>query len=220
MRGGTYRMIAADPAVLATRDPETTLNYQQLLAVCGTATNAFLNLARSNELSARRLLLLTPERTAKHVVAEVLIDGRWVIADPAYRVLWRDANGRLLTREDLRDPAVFAEATRAVPKYPKEYTFERFAHVRFARVPVLGFALRSIFDKALPGWEERFDWTLLLERESFFALCVCGLVFLWFLLLRISLGWYADRRLKIPRFRLRSRVIRAGSTFFHAPEIK
>jgi len=213
-------MVAANPAVLDTRDPETTLNYQQLLAVCGTATNAFLNLARSNQLSARRLLLLTPEHTAKHVVAEVLIDGRWVIADPAYRILWRDANGRLLTREDLRDPVVFAEATRAVPNYPKEYTFDRFAHVRLARLPILGFVLRSLFDKVLPGWEERFDWTLLLERESFFALCVSAFIFLIFLLLRISLGWYADRRWKIPRFQLRARFIRAGSSFFHAPEIK
>jgi len=213
-------MVAANPAALDTRDPETTLNYRQLLAVCGTATNAFLNLARSNELSARRLLLLTPQNVAKHVVAEVLIDGRWVIADPAYRVLWRDANGRLLTREDLRNPAVFAEATRAIPKYPQEYTFERVAHVRMARVPILGSALRAMLDKALPNWEERFDWTQLLERESFFALCLSLVFFVGFLLARLSLGWYADRRLHIPRFRLRARVLRAGSTFFHAPEIK
>ena len=36
---------------------------------------------------------MAEDRTAKHVVAEVLIDGRWVIADPAYRVLLRDAKG-------------------------------------------------------------------------------------------------------------------------------
>ena len=220
MRGASSRMVAANPAALDTRNPETTLNYQQLLAVCGTATNAFLNLARSNGVSARRLLLLSPERVTKHVVAEVLVDGRWVIADPAYRVLWRDANGRLLTREDLRNAAVFADATRAVPNYPKEYTYERFAHVRLARLPVVGVRLRGLLDKALPGWEERLDWTLLLERESFLALCVSGLLFVFFLVLRILLGWYADQRLKLPRFRLRSRVIQAGSTFFHAPEIK
>src|SRR5260221_727728 len=155
MRRGPPRLVVSDPSALPGRHPETTLNYQQLLSVCGTATNAFLNLARSNGLSARRLLLLTPDGKAKHVVAEVLIDGRWVVADPAYRILLRDANGRLLTREDLRNPAVLAEATRAVPNYPKDYTYEKFAHVRLTRLPMQGFHLRWILDKVLPGWEER-----------------------------------------------------------------
>jgi Transglutaminase-like superfamily len=219
MRRGP-RMLAANPSVLDGRDPEATLNYQQLLSVCGTATNAFLNLARGNGLRARRLLLLTPEDEAKHVVAEVLIDGRWVIADPAYRVLLRDAQGRLLTRQDLRDPAVFAEATRFVPHYPKEYTYEKFAHVRLARLPMEGFHLRWILDKAFPGWEEALDWSLLLERESFFVFCASAIAFFVFLLLRVLLGWYADHRLKIVRFRLRSQFMRAGLTFFHVPEIE
>jgi Transglutaminase-like superfamily len=220
MRRGPPRLVASDPSALPGRDPETTLNYRQLLSVCGTATNAFLNLARSNGLSARRLLLLSPDREAKHVVAEVLIDGRWVVADPAYRILLRDAKGRLLTREELRNPAVFVEATSVVPNYPKEYTYEEIAHVRLTRLPMHGFHLHWVLDKALPGWEERLDWTLLLERESFFALCASTFAFLVFLLIRVFLGWYADHRLKIPRFRLRSQVMRAGATFFRAPEIK
>jgi hypothetical protein len=220
MRRGPPRLVVSNPSALPGRDPETTLNYQQLLSVCGTATNAFLNLARSNGLSARRLLLLTPDGRAKHVVAEVLIDGRWVVADPAYRILLRDANGRLLTREDLRNPAALAEATSAVPNYPKDYTYEKFAHVRLTRLPMQGFHLRWILDKVLPGWEERLDWTLLLERESFFALCASAFAFFVFVLARILLGWYADHRLKIPRFRLRSQFLRAGTTFFRVPEIK
>jgi hypothetical protein len=220
MRRGPPRAVAANVSVLDGRDPETTLNYQQLLSVCGTATNAFLNLARSNGLSVRRLLLLTPEYEAKHVVAEILIDGRWVIADPAYRILLRDAKGRLLTRQDLRDPALFAEATSVVPNYPKEYTYESFAHVRLGRLPMQGLHLRWILAKIFPGWEEALDWSLLLERESFFALCMSAFAFSVFVLFRILLGWYADHRLKIPRFRLRSQFLRAGSTFFQAPEIK
>jgi hypothetical protein len=220
MRKGPPRMVALDPSTLPGRDPETTLNYQQLLSVCGTATNAFLNLARSNGLSVRRLLLLTPEGKAKHVVAEVLIGGRWVIADPAYRILMRDAKGRLLTRQELRDPKVFAEATSAVPNYPQEYTYGSFAHVRLSRLPLEGLHLRSFLDKIVPGWEERVDWTLLLERESFFALCVFAFASFIFLLLRLLLGWYADHQLKIPRFRFRSQFMRAGMAFFSAPEIK
>jgi len=220
MRKGPPRTIAADPSALPGRDPEVTLNYRQLLSVCGTATNAFLNLARSNGLSVRRLLLMTPDSKAKHVVAEILIDGRWVVADPAYRILLRDAQGRLLTREELRNPAVLAEATRTVPNYPKEYTYEKFAHVRLARLPMQGFHLRWVLDKIAPGWEESVDWTLLLERESFFALCASALAFLVLLLVRFLLGWFADHRLMISRFQLRSQFIRAGTTFFRAPEIK
>ena len=220
MRKGPPRAVAADPSALPGRDPEATLNYRQLLSVCGTATNAFLNLARSNGLSARRLLLMTPDNKAKHVVAEILIDGRWVVADPAYRILLHDANGHLLTREELRNPAVLAEATRTVPNYPKEYTYEKFAHVRLARLPMQGFHLRWVLDKIAPGWEESVDWTLLLERESFFALFASALAFLVLLLVRFLLGWFADHRLMISRFQLRSQFIRAGTTFFRAPEIK
>jgi hypothetical protein len=220
MRRGPPRLVASDPSALSARNPETTLNYQQLLSVCGTATNAFLNLARSNGLSARRLLLLNTDGKAKHVVAEVLINGRWVIADPAYRILLRDGGGRLLTREELRDPAVFAEATSVVPNYPREYTYEEVGHVRLARLPMQGFHLRWILDKVLPGWEERLDWTVLLERESFFALCASAFAFFVFVLARIFLGRYADHRLKIPRFQLRLQFMRAGTTFFRAPEIK
>jgi hypothetical protein len=220
MRGAKSRAVAVDPGALSNRDPETTLNYRQLLAVCGTATNAFLNLARSNGLRVRRLLLLTPQHEAKHVVAEVLIDGRWVIADPAYRMLMRDARGRLLTRYDLRNPEIFAEATRGVPNYPKEYTYESFAHVRLSRLPIVGLQLGSILNKTIPDWEERVDWSLLLERESFFACCVSAAACFFFLLLRLSLGWFADHRLKTPRFRFREQFLRAGITFFSAPEIK
>jgi hypothetical protein len=58
------------------RDPVDTLNYASLLKVCGTATNAFINLADSGGLSARRLLLLDSRGPTVHVVAEVHVDGR------------------------------------------------------------------------------------------------------------------------------------------------
>src|SRR5437879_9088610 len=106
MRAGPSRAIATDPDALSKRDPETTLTYNQLLNVCGTATNAFLNLARSSDLRVRRLLLLTPNRRTKHVVAEVLIDEGWIIVDPTFRLIIQDARGRYVRRSELRNPAV------------------------------------------------------------------------------------------------------------------
>lgn len=220
MREGPPRSEDSSPTGLAMRDPEKTLNYEQLLSVCGTATNAFLNLARSSDLQARRLLLLTPDRNTKHVVAEVQLNGRWIVVDPTYRVILRNAAGEMVTRSELRNPQTFAEVIGQVPGYPKEYNYENFAHVRVARLPLQGLQLRPILDAIFPGWDEKLDWSLLLERESFFALTLAAWVTLFFCILRQLLARYADRRLKLPRFRLRSHLTRAGSAFFTTPEIK
>ena len=220
MRVEPSRAEATNPDELAKRDPVTTLTYRQLLNVCGTATNAFLNLARSSDLRVRRLLLLSPNRQTKHVVAEVLINERWVIVDPTYRVIMKDAQGHFMTRKDLQNPAIFAQVTGAIPNYPQEYTYEQFAHIRLARLPLEGLHLRRLLDSINPGWDETLDWSLLLERESFFYLVASVMATLFFLLLRAVLAWYADSRLRIPRFHLREHAVRAGTAFFSAPEIK
>jgi hypothetical protein len=220
MLNGPPRLETVHPAQLSARDPSDTLNYRQLLQVCGSATNAFLNLARSSGLPARRLLLLTPERSTKHVVAEVNIDGRWVIADPTYRVFLKDAQGNLLTRKDLQNPVIFEQARSVLPQYPAEYTFEHFAHVRVSAFPLYGATVRSALDRLVPAWDEYLEWSLLLERRSFayFSVSLCSLLCL--LVLRLMLAWWADHRLRVPRFRLRANLSRATAAFFTTPEIK
>jgi len=220
MREGPPRSADPTPGGLAIRDPETTLNYQQLLGVCGTATNAFLNLARTSDLQVRRLLLLSADRTAKHVVAEVLINGRWIVVDPTYRTVMRNAKGEMLTRKELQDPQVFAEASAKIPGYPAAYNYDKFAHVRVARLPLDGLRLRGFLDRVLPLWDEQVDWSLLLERESFFVLTAAMFASFVLLLLRLLLAWYADQRLKISRFHLRLHLARAGAALFTTPEIK
>jgi hypothetical protein len=221
MRAQSFRGIAENPATLAKRDPETTLNYAQLLKVCGTATNAFLNLARASDLQVRRLLLLGPDDTAKHVVAEVLINQRWVVVDPTFRVIMKDAQGRFLTRTELQDAATFEQAVSAVPGYPREYDDYRHAvHVRWSRLPLEKLHLRKPISAIFPGWEEKLDWSLLLERESYFYLVLSAVASLFFLLFRQVLAWYADSMLRIPRFHFREHIIRASAAFFSTPEIK
>ena len=220
MRAEQSRGVAEDPEKLAARDPQMTLNYVQLLRVCGTATNAFLNLARASDLQVRRLLLLSPDRNTKHVVAEVMIDHRWVIVDPTYRVIMKDSQGRLLTRKDLQNAAIFEQAASGIPDYPREYNYDHFAHVRLARLPLEGLHLRKALDAIYPGWDEAFDWSLLLERVSFLYLVLAGMATFFFLVLREVLAWYADSQLRIPRFHLREHMIRAGVALFSTPEIK
>lgn len=220
MQNGPPRLEAQHLKELSTRDPQDTLNYKQLLQICGSATNAFLNLTRSAGIESRRLLLLAPDMTAKHVVAELNLDGHWVIVDPTYRTFLKDAHGNLLTRKDLQNPEIFHQATASIPGYLPEYNYQRFAHVRLGALPFRGENIRHLFDRVMPGWDEYVDWGLLLERRSFMYLffSVCSLILL--MLLRVFLGSLADHRLKVPRFHLRTNLSRATAAFFTTPEIK
>jgi hypothetical protein len=164
--------------------------------------------------------LLNPDHTAKHVVTEVHLNGRWVIVDATYRAMMKDAQGRLLTRADLEDPRLFQEAAARIPGYIQAYSYERVAHVRMGALPVLGPILRRALDTVLPGWDESLEWSLLLERRSFAYFFVSVWALIFFLLLRILLAWLADHRLRIPRLRLRTSLTRATATFFSTPGIK
>lgn len=212
MSEGPARQQADPDLSLPDRDPTDTLNYTSLLQVCGSATNAFINLADSAGLAARRLLLLDSRRIAKHVVAEVLIDGRWIVVDPAFRTVLRGRDGGLLTREQLSDPVVFSAATRDIQGYDPIYTYERTAHVRISRFHFAGLPLRGILDHLLPGWEDSTAISLLMERESL-ATMVAALIVVFLLgLLRVGLRWYGERHLGVRSVRVRQQIRRA----FHA----
>jgi Transglutaminase-like superfamily len=199
------------------RDPTDTLNYDALLRVCGTATNAFINLANSGGLPVRRLLLLDSHQSTKHVVAEVLVDGRWIVVDPAYRMVFRDANGQTVTREELLSLATFSVVTQRIPHYPAEYTFDNTVHLRLAGISYLGKPIRIVMNHILPGWEDSALMTLLVERESFAAVVASILFLIFTILLRIMIRWYGERRLRIQPIRFRERMGRAASAFLTPP---
>ena len=169
MLDGPPRFESARPALLSARDPEDTLNHRELLEVCGSATNAFPNPSRSAGVPARRLLLLAPDRTTRHVVAKLNLGARWVGADATYRTFLKDETGNLLTKQDLQDPQILREATGSRPNYSAEYTYQRTALVRLAALPFRAGGLRTLLDHVAPRWEESLDWTLLPERRSFAA---------------------------------------------------
>ena len=207
---GPARRVAIDPAALSQRNPDDTLNFQQLLQVCGTATNAFVNLAESAGLRSRRLLLLDQNRRSKHVVAEILVGDRWIVVDPAYHTVFRKLDGQLVTQSDLRNPQTFREVTQVIPNYPQEYTYESTAHVRVSRIPIVGRYMRRILNFIWPSWEESINWNLLLERDSFAMLTVSLVVFCFVVAARFLFGWYCSRRLGIPRLRWRDRIVRVS----------
>jgi hypothetical protein len=195
------------------RNPTDTLNYASLLAVCGSATNAFINLADSTGLPARRLLLLDSRRMTTHVVAEVLIDGRWIVVDPVFHTVLRGANGQLLTREELVDPVVRAAATKGIRGYSPEYTFDRTTHVRLARIRFVGLPLLRVLDWLLPGWGDSTVVSLLLERKSLAMMALTITFAAFFALLRIVLRWYGEMRLGYRAIRIREQFWQACRAF-------
>lgn len=180
------------------RDPAAILRGKPYLDECGTATNAFVNLAAAAGVEARRMLLIGDHGGAKHVAAEVNLDGRWVVADPLFRSILRDAAGRPLTRQELLDPEVFRQAIAAVPGYDPHYTFDRTVHVRIERIPAVGGVLRGALDRIAPGWEVWGNWSLILDRSSAFWTAATLALLVFALLARLILVRRLRRRAALP----------------------
>lgn len=213
MRSGPARQDGTVAGEFLLRNPEETLNYRALLQVCGSAANAFINLASSSGLQVRRLLLLNARGSTTHVDTQVLLNGRWVIVDPAFRIMMRGPDGALLTAEQLKDPQVFRIATSGLQNYLPEYSFEHTAHIHFGRIPFLGPLFGKIATTIYPQADASPLITLLVERESLTACVGAAVLFLFFCVVRLLLGWFAYPRLGIKRVRLRDRL-RTGSLAF------
>lgn len=209
MAHGPARQQGSPSTLAPNRDPTDTLNYIALLRVCGSATNAFINLADSAGVPARRLLLLDSHRMAKHVVAEALVDGRWIVVDPAFRTFFRGSDGRLLTRQELADSATLLAATRSIPNYNPNYTYEKTAHIRVRRLGAVGVALGKLLDLVVPNWEGSAAVSLLLERKSLATMVTAVLSTLLLILFRTALSLWGKKWLRIYRMPVRARMSQA-----------
>lgn len=218
MAQGPSRMGGGPPPDAPVRDPIETLNYASLLWVCGSTTNAFINLADSVGLSARRLLLLDSRGGTKHVVSEVRLSGRWIIVDPSFRMIPRGPQGAFLTRRELANPAVFSAVLRPVAGYDPSYTYDRTAHVRILRLPVAGNFLRKALPRVLPGWQDSAMLSLILERRSLATLVLAAAAVLILSLVRGGLRWYGRARFGIRTLSVRARIYQAWAAFFRASD--
>lgn len=211
MAHGPARRPSSPGGLMPERDPTDTLNYYALLKVCGTATNAFINLLNTGNMEVRRLLLLDSHQLTEHVVAEVLVNGRWIVVDPAYRVVMRTPDGKALSAKELRDPVILAEATQGISRYDPAYTFNNTTHIRTARLYFIGTSLQRILDHLAPGWDALPVMTLFVERESFAAMVSAALLVIFLILLRIAVRWYGERLLGIRSTRIRRQLRQVGA---------
>jgi hypothetical protein len=167
-----------DTSSLDPREPLDTLNNSKFLEVCGTAVNGFINLARAVGLRARPLILVGWDYGATHVVVEVRLGDRWIVVDPAFRRIMRDASGRMLTKGDLRDPRLLAQATVGLKNFLPIYSYERTTLVHLEVIPYLGSYLRKGLNNFYPEWGDRVgavSW--LFGRRSSIRLFASSLLF-------------------------------------------
>jgi hypothetical protein len=184
----------SDPAslessgLLINRDPVYIVKDMRLLKICGSASNAFMNLADAAGLKVRRLLLLDSSGGTMHVVVEVQWGGRWVVVTPQQGFILKDQAGRALTKDELRDPAVFQDAISRIPGYSPRYTFAHTAHIRLERIPYLGGFLRRQLDRSAPGWEEKINWAYFPENPPFWFLFASVVLLLLGLMVNIMVS--------------------------------
>lgn len=208
-RHGPPRLEALGAGMDGTRDTVVIVRDVHLLKICGSATNAFINLADAAGLKTRRLLLLAESGAAKHVMAEVKWGDRWVVVDPQQGRVFRDHLGRALSKEELRDPTVFRDAISGMPGYNPEYTFERTNHIHLRRIP-LGNLLRRTLTHFFPGWEEAVNWGYIPENPSLWPILISTPLFFLGIILHGVVGRYGRKKLGIEGPGLRERLLRAG----------
>src|ERR1019366_958709 len=158
--------------LLHDRDAVNIVQNTRLLKICGSASNAFMNLADASGLKVRRLLLLDHSGGTMHVVAEVLWGDRWIVVNPQQGLMFKDHLGRALTKEELRNPEVFQDAISMIPGYDPTYTFDHTIHLRLERIPILGSYLRRLLDRLAPRWEESINWSYFPENPALWLMFI------------------------------------------------
>ena len=196
------------------RDPVIIVQNERLLKICGSASNAFINLASAAGLKTRRLLLLDNAGIVMHVVVEVWWGDRWAVVDPQQGRVFRDLQGRPLSKEDLRKPAKFAEALSAMPGYRPEYNFAHIIHIRTGRMP-FGSMVRGTLSHLFPNWEEVVNWGYFPENPSLWPIIFALPLLFVSLVLHGLVGWYGRKKLGVDTWGLRERFRQAGRVFLH-----
>ncbi len=80
---------------------------------CDQLAHVLATLYWSAGYPARLLMLRDAQGVSPHTVAQVLVNHRWVLVDPSFKVIFQDRQGRLLTVEDLSQFPNVLEAYRA-----------------------------------------------------------------------------------------------------------
>jgi hypothetical protein len=112
---------------------------------CGSHTGVLVAMLRASGIEARPFFLLDSAGSSRHTVVQARIDGRWVISDPNFGILYRRRDGVLATAQEIAaDEPRFEEQVASVPGYNPVFRYDHVALLNWRKVPVLLPALRRL----------------------------------------------------------------------------
>lgn len=117
---------------------------------CGSHSAVVIAFLQVHGIRSRPLLLLDDGGKSVHTVVEMLHEGRWVVADPTYGLVFRTADGRLATHEDLAaDTTTFRAQVAGVPGYVSFYDYDDVSLMNWRKIPVLLPVVRATLEATL-----------------------------------------------------------------------
>lgn len=104
--------------------------------MCGSYSGLLVELLKSQGFPARFGQMLDrddPNGIAHHIVVETRLDGRWVVCDAMYDLVFRDADGRILGFDEIRRDWDRLKA-QCPPGYDMRYDYAGYRRVNFGRL--------------------------------------------------------------------------------------
>lgn len=136
---------------------------------CGTHAAIFVEASRVMGLPARLVQLRKDGRTV-HIFSEVLLDGKWVVADATFQQMFRNPQGKFVGARDIVGNWS-AYKDQAAPGYPTdEFDYEEVRYTNWDKVPVVLPAVKGILNLIL-GTEQADQIsvrTYVLNRYQFY----------------------------------------------------
>lgn len=159
---------------------------------CGRRSRLLIVILKKKDITAHKVHLVNDEwkkhghrHKYVHAVVEAKIDGKWVVADPLYNLVYINPNGKLAGISDIRsNPKIFIDKVKnashyCLPNYPVEvYTYDnirRIFWIAFPKGEVLYELLSNIIGKEklnrvyMPYFVER-PYTLLFLFSYLFSI--------------------------------------------------
>jgi hypothetical protein len=111
---------------------------------CGSHSRVVTAMLQTRGVPSRLRLLLDESGTSIHTVVEVLSDGRWVVGDPAYGLVFRQRDGRPATAAYLAaDTAFFHAQVDSIPGYDPAFNYRSTTLLNWKKIPVVLPAIRA-----------------------------------------------------------------------------
>lgn len=147
---------------------------------CASYSHVLAKCLMTAGIQVRKVGLEHGGHKAIHHVIEARLDGRWVLMDPLYNLVFRNQQGALVDAVQVREHWDFFKK-QLPPNYNPDFDYAAFYHTNWDRVPLLGGMI-----KAIPGLVPELERQGVSVRFWFFnsyrwwaALCVIAGLAIW-----------------------------------------